>query len=160
MHVVSDISPLSNLAVIGRLGLLRERYGRVTIPAEVWNELSAHRHQASLADLKRAVGDGWLVVETRITPLAFPVPLDPGESAAISLAVSSGAGLLLIDELRGRAAARGVGLVIGGLLGELLHARLKGRIPSLGAEIGRLRSEAGFFVGGDIERFILSQAGE
>jgi predicted nucleic acid-binding protein len=95
-----------------------------------------------------------------VTPLTFPVPLDPGESAAISLAVSSGAGLLLIDELKGRSVARGFGLVIGGLLGELLHARLNGHVPSLGAELKRLREEAGFFIGSDIEKFILSQSGE
>jgi predicted nucleic acid-binding protein len=76
------------------------------------------------------------------------------------LAVSSHADLLLIDELKGRSVARHLGLEIGGLLGELLHARWNGRIPLLGPEIARLRSEAGFFVGNDIERFILSQAGE
>lgn len=160
MHVVSNTSPLSNLAVIRHLDLLRERYGRVTIPGEVWNELSALRHADALASLKQAVTDGWLRVETLQAPLAFPVPLDPGECAAISLAVSSEADLLLIDELKGRSVARSLGLVIGGLLGELLYARLSGRIPSLAAVIRRLRSEAGFFVGGDIERFLLSQAGE
>jgi predicted nucleic acid-binding protein len=160
MHVVSNTSPLSNLAVIRRLDLLRERYGRVTIPAEAWSELSALRHADALASQQQAVADGWLRVETPAVPLAFPIPLDPGESAAISLAVSSEADLLLIDELKGRSVARGLGLVIGGLLGELLHARLSGRILSLAAEIQRLRSEAGFFVGGDIERFLLSHAGE
>jgi hypothetical protein len=46
------------------------------------------------------------------------------------------------------------------LLGELLHARINGHVPSLATEIKRLREDAGFFVGSDIERFILSQAGE
>jgi hypothetical protein len=33
-------------------------------------------------------------------------------------------------------------------------------IPSLRFELDRLRSEAGFFVGAEIERFVLSQAGD
>jgi predicted nucleic acid-binding protein len=61
MHVVSNTSPLSNLAVIGRLELLRKRYGCVTIPAEVWAELSALKHVAALAELNQARADGWLV---------------------------------------------------------------------------------------------------
>lgn len=46
------------------------------------------------------------------------------------------------------------------MLGELLHARQRGRIPTLRDEITRLRQEAGFFVDAEIEKFILSQAGE
>lgn len=160
MRVVSNTSPLSNLAVIGRLDLLKERYGRVSIPAGVWNELRALRHAEALARLDQAAADGWLAVESPAPALFFAPPLDAGETEAISLAAASRADLLLIDEIKGRAAARGLGLAIGGLLGELLHARLADRIPSLGAEIQRLRSEARFFVSGDIERFILSQAGE
>lgn len=160
MRIVSNTSPLSNLAVIGRLDLLKERYGRVFIPAGVWNELRALRHAHALAGLEQAAADGWLAVEASVQALSFATTLDLGEMEAISLAVASRADLLLIDEIKGRAAARGFGLAIGGLLGELLHARLVHRIPSLAAEIQRLKSEARFFVSGDIERFILSQAGE
>jgi len=51
-------------------------------------------------------------------------------------------------------------LAVGGVLGELLHARQAGLLPDLRSEINRLRFEAGFFVDAEIERFILSQAGE
>ena len=68
--------------------------------------------------------------------------------------------VFMFSLLKGRSVARSLGLMIGGLLGELLHARLNGHVPSLATEIKRLREEAGFFVGSDIERFILSQAGE
>ena len=47
-----------------------------------------------------------------------------------------------------------------GVSGELLHARQTGIIPNLRREINRLRSDAGFFVDAEIERFILSQVGE
>jgi hypothetical protein len=47
-----------------------------------------------------------------------------------------------------------------GLPGELLHARQTGMLPIMRSEINRLRAEAGFFVDGEIERFIPSQVGE
>ena len=51
-------------------------------------------------------------------------------------------------------------LTVAGALGELLHARQTGLLPNLLSEISHLRSEAGFFVDAEIERFILSQVGE
>ncbi len=105
---------------------------------------------------------GWLRVEKPAihTSLVLPFPLDPGEAAAIALALAVKTDVLLIDENRDRAAARASGVPVGGLLGELLHAKRQGWIPSLREEIARLRSDAGFFVDAEIETFILSQAGE
>ena len=51
-------------------------------------------------------------------------------------------------------------MAVGGVLGELLYARQTGRLPNLRSVINRLRSEAGFFVDAEIERFILSQVGD
>ena len=39
MRVVSNASPLINLARIGRLALLHQQYGTLTIPAAVWDEV-------------------------------------------------------------------------------------------------------------------------
>jgi predicted nucleic acid-binding protein len=39
--VVSDASPITNLAAIGQLDLLRQIYGRVVIPEAVFQELTA-----------------------------------------------------------------------------------------------------------------------
>ncbi|WIV66367.1 hypothetical protein [Natrialbaceae archaeon AArc-T1-2] len=41
--VVADTSPLLNLALIGRLDLLREQFDGVTAPEQVWNELDRLR---------------------------------------------------------------------------------------------------------------------
>ena len=65
-----------------------------------------------------------------------------------------------MDEKRGRTAARAVGLTVAGVLGELLHAKLQGRLPVLKPELEQLRTQAGFFIDPAIEKFILSQAGE
>ena len=161
MRVVSDTSPISNLAIIGRLDLPKRRYGTVQIPLAVATELSALSHPSAKVRINTAISEKWLVTE-RVPPgspqLLFR--LDAGETEAITLALATRADVLLMDERRGREVARRNGLAVGGVLGELLHARQNGTIPSLRSEIIRLRSEAGFFVDGEIEQFLLSQVGE
>lgn len=162
MRVVSNTSPLSNLAIIGRLDLLQKRYGTVRIPPAVAAELSRLSHVAGKARIAAALSEGWLVLE-QPEAISLPppvIPLDPGECEAIALALATHADILLIDEKRGRAAARQAGLTVAGVLGELLHARLNGRIPAIKPELRRLRSDAGFFIDPGIEGFILSQAAE
>jgi uncharacterized protein len=39
--VVSNTSPIMNLAVVGQVHALEQRYGKVYIPEAVWQELSA-----------------------------------------------------------------------------------------------------------------------
>ncbi|MBE0540017.1 MAG: DUF3368 domain-containing protein [Verrucomicrobia bacterium] len=160
MRVVSNTSPLSNLTLIGRLELLKRRYGSVHIQVE--KELSALSHPQARASLASALSEGWLKVEQAVppTPFSLPLPLDAGESAALALAAATQADVLLIDEKQGRSAARQLGLPIGGLLGELIHARQQGWIPELRSEIRRLREDAGFFVTAELELFLLTQVGE
>jgi len=162
MLVVSNTSPISNLAVVDRLEFLQRRYGIVRIPVAVANELAALSHPAGAQRIQSALADGWLVVEPLANPSSpkLPWPLDPGERAAIALACQCKADVLLMDEKRGREAARQSGLVVAGLLGELIHAKLAGWIPNVQDEIQRLRLDAGFFVDVTMEKFILSQVGE
>ena len=125
-------------------------------------ELSALSHSAGKQRVEAAISDGWLVVAqlADLPPLQLPFPLDVGEAAAVTLAFQLKADVLLIDEKLGREAARRMGLSVAGALGELVHAKLAGWIPNVTDEIRRLRLEAGFFVHAEVERFILSQAGE
>jgi predicted nucleic acid-binding protein len=161
MRVVSDTSPISNLAIIGRLDLLKRRYGLVRIPSAVAAELSALSHPAAKARITAALAEGWLVAEKAPSSSPqLPFPLDAGETEAIGLALAIQADVLLMDERRGREAARRHGLAVAGVLGELLHARQTGILPNLRSEVNRLRAEAGFFVDAEIERFILSQVGD
>ena len=161
MRVVSNTSPLSNLAIIERLDFLKRRYGIVRIPPAVEQELSALSHPAAKARITAALAEGWPVVETApSSPPPLPFPLDAGETEAIALALATQADVLLMAEKRGREAARRNGLAVAGVLGELLHARQAGLLSNLRTEINRLRAEAGFFVDDEIERFILSQVGE
>lgn len=161
MRAVSNTSPLSNLAIIARLDLLKRRYGAVRIPPAVADELSRLSHAAARARLDGARNEGWLIVEKLSDPLSpLSSPLDLGEHEAIALALTLRADVLLMDEKRGRAAARQAGLTVAGVLGELLYAKHQGTIPILKVELQRLRTEAGFFIDVGIEQFILSQGGE
>jgi hypothetical protein len=162
MLVVSNTSPISNLAVVGRLEFLRRWYAVVRIPPAVADELAALTHPAGSLRIKTALSDRWLVVEPLdgMALLKLPFPLDRGETAAILLARQLKADVLLMDEKRGRQTARDSGLVVAGVLGELIHAKLAGWIPNVRDEIKRLRLEAGFFVDITVEKFILSQVGE
>ncbi|MEK7403680.1 MAG: hypothetical protein AAB225_01100 [Acidobacteriota bacterium] len=59
MIVVSDTSPILNLALIGRLDLLAALYGQVLIPRAVFEELERSQSEAPLI----APGSSsWLVV--------------------------------------------------------------------------------------------------
>ncbi len=163
MRAVSNTSPVSNLAIIGRLDLLQERYASLTIPTEVLRELRALSHVAAREAIEAALRQGWLRAETLPIPNEYELlrtSLDAGEAQAIALAIATSADVLLIDERRGREKARDHGLKVAGVLGELLYAKYSGLIPSVRTEVERLRTEAYFFIHADIEAFILAQAGE
>ena len=132
------------------------------IPGTVAKELAQLTHPAGRERLQAAQSENWLVVGPPGWPALRPLPftLDPGETAAIALACEIKADVLLMDEKRGREAARHCGLVVAGVLGELIHAKLSGWIPNVRDEIQRLRLDAGFYVDGAVEKFILSQVGE
>jgi uncharacterized protein len=62
MRVVSNTSPLSNLAIIGRLNLVREQLGIVVIPPAVEAELSRNPRTEARAALAAAMRQGWIQV--------------------------------------------------------------------------------------------------
>ena len=163
MLVVSDTSPLSNLAIIGRLDLLREQFHLVRMPGAVARELSALPDSAARLALANALRDGWLV--EMALPFSAPFPdnlagLDAGEIEAIRLALALQADCILMDEKEGRQRASILGLRTIGIIGVLIVARQTGRVESLAAEIARLRTEAGFFVDRALEIRVLDIVGE
>jgi len=163
MRVVSNTSPVSNLAIIGRLPLLRAKYGRVVIPQAVADELARLSHPAGAAAVREALSGGWLVVEPvpdrRLLPVLM-ARVDAGEAEALELARQTDADLLMLDDSDARQIAREEGLSFTGLLGVLAEERLAGRLPSLKTEIDRLRSECRFFIADELARMVLQRVGE
>lgn len=162
MVVVSNTSPLSNLAIVGRLALLRDQFGTVLVPSAVRQELLKLRHGAAAGVLDAAFSDGWL----QVTALLQPVPghlgagLHAGEAEVLALALERHANLTLLDDGDARRRAAEAGLRISGILGVLLRAKRSGQVPSLREEIRRLRTEARFFVARPLERELIAAAGE
>jgi predicted nucleic acid-binding protein len=70
MLAVSNTSPVSNLAIIGRLSLLKSQFPDLWIPTDVARELQANPDPGALAAIQGAIRDGWMqVAEPQDTPL-------------------------------------------------------------------------------------------
>ena len=113
MIVVSDTSPILNLARIGRLELLPLLYHQVLIPPTVYAELT--RSKVDLPPAIDLASAPWLIIaaakdQNRVQELREE--LDPGEAEAIVLAIERRADLLLVDERRGRRTATAAGLTV------------------------------------------------
>lgn len=163
MRVVSNTSPVSNLAIIGKLDVLGRQFGTIHIPRAVQAELDRLEHEAARWSIHQALAAGWLKVEpVTSSDLARHLEsfLDAGEAEAIALASGSGSDLLIMDESAGRAAARDLGLDMTGTLGVLLREKRAGRLSSMGAEMDRLVGEAGFYLSEKVRMRLLEAAGE
>ena len=163
MRVVSNTSPLSSLARIGRLNLLCKQCSQLLVPEAVVKELRDPASPPALKTVDQALQEGWIIpaqVRDRRLVRLLTSELDLGEAEAIALAMETSAGLILIDELEGRRTARRLGLRVTGVLGVLLRAKKAGQIRSLRREVEALRKQAHFFISPRVEGDVLRAAGE
>jgi len=157
--VVSNTSPLLNLAAIGEVGLLVGLFGRVCAPNMVRDEIDALRRRNprfSALQIPDAVEFAPVRDSSRVAILSLH--LDPGEAEALALALEMRADLVLLDERKATRAARQLGLRTLGLLGALLLAKRRGLIPTVRPLLDRLQSEAGFWVAPDLRQQVLGAA--
>lgn len=163
MLVASDTSPISNLAIIGRLSLLRSQFREIWIPGAVQTELDQLSNPAALKEIQQALQDGWIKRQAlrgdKVARL-LAADIDPGEAEAIALALELSADLILLDERDGRSAAERAGLRVTGILGVLLRAKNDGQIPLIKPEIEALRTQARFFLSARLQEKVLVIAGE
>ena len=163
MHVVSNTSPIWNLASIERLYILHIQFDTILIPKEVLDELQLGRGTNELTQIQNAVDEEWIKVESLTTSTiknSLLQNLDQGEAAAIALAIESNIGLVLMDELDGRRAATSLGLKPMGVLGILLQAKFSGSIEFVKPELEKLKYDANFFIAEPLFQRILKEAGE
>ena len=163
MLAVSNTSPISNLASIGRLELLKSQFSELWIPVGVAEELAAHPDPVAQATIQNAIRSQWIQIRTpqdsRLLRLLL-LQLHRGEAEAIALATDLNADFVLIDEQEGRQLASRTGLAVTGVLGVLLRAKHTGEVPAVKTEMENLRTKARFFVSPQLEKKILTSAGE
>jgi len=149
--VVSNTSPLLNLALIDRLDLVAEQFSTVAVPSQVWAELMAGTEGTEQLRAHRDAGTlGVVSVPESDLFTEFRRDLDAGESAALAYAVSEHASLILLDEREGRQAARRHGLSVTGVVGILLRAATDGDLD-IETELDALR-DAGFWISDELYR--------
>ncbi|WNZ47500.1 DUF3368 domain-containing protein [Leptolyngbya boryana CZ1] len=160
MIIVSNTTPLSELAKIDRLDLLSSLFTKILIPPTVHAELTTGNHLAKLL-IPNAT---WIEIRPlqqteRIEQLLKTPGLDRGECAAIALAEELQADRLLMDERAGRNLAQTLGLPIIGTIGILLLAREQRIISEVSPLLNGLIDQ-GTWISPAFYQQVLQMAGE
>jgi hypothetical protein len=161
VKVVSNTSPLLNLALIGELPLLQRLFDKVVVPEAVRSELDVHFIGAGTG-----VGSPlphWietLPVTNQALVRSLSLELDAGEAEAIALAVEMQADIVLLDERLARRVGARLGLRFVGVLGLLVESKRRGLIPFVKPVLDALITRAGFWVGNSLYLRVLAEVGE
>jgi predicted nucleic acid-binding protein len=161
LSIVSNTSPILNLAAIGEIALLQSLCGQILVPSAVDQEI--RRLQVSRSRFAGVSLPAFAtVLSVQNAPLseALKLQLHPGEAEAIALAVEQRATRLLVDEHHARLVAARLGVPTLGCLGNLLDAKRRGLIPAIRPLLEKLETQAGFWVGKALRAQILAAGSE
>jgi uncharacterized protein len=161
MIVVSNTTPLIGLAVIGQFDLLAHLFGKIIIPAAVYEEAVLFGREQGGA--RQEVSESnWIEVISVQDELAVEVlldELDRGEAETIVLARELNAAWALMDEKKGRRKLTAMGIPKVGTVGLLLKGKQSGYLDHLQPYLEQLRQE-GFSLSQKVMDDALRQAGE
>ncbi len=152
---------LLNLVLVGQIQLLRVLFGVIVIPVPVKDEFE--RLAVTTGRFAGLVLPEWVRVDTASqTGMGDAIlqQLDPGEAAAILLAVKLHADAVLMDESVGRVIAQARGLRTIGILGILIQARQARHLVAVRPVIEALRSKAKFRLSDTIVNHALAMCQE
>ena len=132
MHeVIVNSTPLITLCKIKCLHLLQKRYGEVTIPEAVFQEVTKKNDSIKEMLLENA---SWIKVHP-ITKVAdkkmYRAKLHDGEVEVMILAQELNADLVIIDDGPARKTAEYLGLRLTGTIGVLIKSKQQGDIPAV-----------------------------
>lgn len=160
MIIVSDPTPISELAKVKHLDLLPQIFGKVVILQGVFNELQTGQHPAA----KFVQNLVWLEVVSvdnrqLVEELQKSFNLHLGESEAIVLAEKIGASQLLIDEKAARKVALARKLPLIGTMGILLLAKRRGLLNNVKDVLNEMQVK-GTIISDRLYEQVLTLAGE
>jgi uncharacterized protein len=161
MIIVSNTSPISNLAKVRQLDLLQKLYQTILIPNAVYQELLDKRAGETVITAVQSAT--WLEIKqvhnydlvNRLRNI-----VNAGEAEAIALAVEVNATRLIIDERLGRQAAANQGLSITGIFGVLIVAKKQGLISVVKPVMDNLINQANFRVSSQLYTDVLIAVNE
>lgn len=161
MLIVSDTSPIINLATIGHLHLLPDLFKEIVLPTAVFHEIVVvGAGEPGAEEIKNASWVKVIPTTDQILLLQLLQNLDPGEAEAIVLAVELHANYILMDEATGRGIALFYKLQPLGVLGILLQAKQQNLITAVTPLMDRLQSEANFYIDESLYQRIKNAANE
>jgi len=157
--IVSNTTPIINLAEIDRLDLLEDLFGKVVVPPAVVDELRAKRNLFPRAG---DAADRFKIVSPKnhLLVRGFRSVVHTGEAECLGLAMENPGSLLLLDDLQARALATANGLLFTGTLGLLVEAKARGLVDAVAPLIEKLRVSARFWISLELETRVLNDAGE
>ena len=162
MKVVTNSTPLIELSKINRLDLLRDVYGTILIPEEVYVEVVIDGiGKPGAAEVKAAE---WIHCQSvadkdQISVLQTQHSLHLGECATIVLAGEVKAEQVILDDNAARQEAVARGLPVIGTVGVLLVAKTQSVIPVVRPILDNLRAQ-GTRISQDLYYQVITEAGE
>lgn len=160
MKVICNATPLISLSSVKKLHLLKDLFGEIIIPEQVYNEVAvAGADKYGSAEVK---GCPWIKVQKtndNILKSYLMQTLDEGEAEVIVLADELKADLVIIDERLARQYVDKAKLNLIGTLGIIANAKQEGLIPDARGLIQEMLSKGRWFNKLLINR-ILTELGE
>lgn len=155
--VIVNSTPVIGLANIGKLDVLRQMYGTITIPQAVFDEIKSPSVQRQVN-----ANRDWIRVE-QINDASqkqmYRAKLHAGEVEVMILAQEKKADLVILDDNAAKKTAKFLGLRVIGTLGILVLAKKRGYIKEVSPVLDALKRD-GFFISDDLCDLVLRQADE
>lgn len=158
-RAIINASPLIVLFKSQQAELLPQLFPEVIVPNAVWDEVTADSQNDIAA--QKLVSVPWVqrVGIEAVAPEVAAWDLGKGESEVLSLALSTGDCLAIVDDRAARRCSIALGITTLGTGGVLLLAKRRGLILEVAPGIQALR-DAGLWLSEQLVQLLKQQAGE
>jgi predicted nucleic acid-binding protein len=147
--IIVDTSCLIILSKIKELPLLKLLYGEVLI-----TDIIAKEFDEPIPD--------WIIIypiKLNENVFLFEKSIDKGEASVIMLALEISNSIIIIDDFKGRALAKELGIKVTGTIGIIISAKNKKLIPSIKPILEKIK-ETNFYISKALENEALRLAKE